>query len=401
MFYDTELNMTTPIIEQLYDGEEIFTNAIAEQELLTHNQASQKVCRYLASYKSHNGLLQDYYDGITYFLQDPNLQRILLYLPFSELDNAPGHFRKVYLDAWYNLLNVTDARENFHLGDVFEPDARKDGQIDLIVKSAHLTPWLIKTKYLTVEDLERIIQHGQDDTLLLQSFADTFDVLAQNNLINPAEMQKLQRLTIHIPKRTNALPLYNSKARLEWLNECRQKSYQLLTPQANLAGPFSPNLLQFLPDLMQIQESLCGHEIVLISGSRLKGYSITNSDFDVFRLEAPKSPCVIDNVNYAFYCMVSAWMGGESVRNLRTIAQDRFLKSLDTTLRPQILRRLESGLLQYRLLQKGFQRFYHISHFATARFSSIDGDCAFYDENYRRIATQLFAKYVFLPTSKA
>ena len=61
------------------------------------------------------------------------------------------------------------------------------------------------------------------------------------------------------------------------------------------------------------------------------------------------------------------------------------------------LDRLESDLLQYRLLHKGFSRFTGKKKFMTELYSEMDGDCPFYDDEYRRIATMLYAKYVLIP----
>ncbi len=33
----------------------------------------------------------------------------------------------------------------------------------------------------------------------------------------------------------------------------------------------------------------------------------------------------------------------------------------------------------------------------TELYSEMDGDCPFYDDEYRRIATMLYAKYVLIP----
>jgi hypothetical protein len=65
--------------------------------------------------------------------------------------------------------------------------------------------------------------------------------------------------------------------------------------------------------------------------------------------------------------------------------------------RRQSLERLEQDLLQYRLMHKGIKRIYENASENTQYFTDIDGASAFYDHRYRRIASQLFAKYVFLP----
>ena len=65
--------------------------------------------------------------------------------------------------------------------------------------------------------------------------------------------------------------------------------------------------------------------------------------------------------------------------------------------KPQSIERLESDLLQYRLLHKGFQRLTGQVFFDTSGYPEMDGDCPFYDDKYRKIATLLYAKYVYVP----
>lgn len=61
------------------------------------------------------------------------------------------------------------------------------------------------------------------------------------------------------------------------------------------------------------------------------------------------------------------------------------------------LERIEADLLLYRLLHKGYARFNRVAEFETGNLLSIDGDCAFYDDGYRTIATEIFAKYIHIP----
>ena len=69
-------------------------------------------------------------------------------------------------------------------------------------------------------------------------------------------------------------------------------------------------------------------------------------------------------------------------------------KIANKLLKRRAIERLESDLLQYRLLHKGFSRFTGIDEFDTP--PEMDGDCPFYCDEYRRIATMLYAKYVWL-----
>lgn len=59
---------------------------------------------------------------------------------------------------------------------------------------------------------------------------------------------------------------------------------------------------------------------------------------------------------------------------------------------------MERDSLQYRLLHKGFERYYPIqSPVNTPHGDLIDGQAAFYDPQYRRIATELYVRRVWLP----
>ncbi len=61
------------------------------------------------------------------------------------------------------------------------------------------------------------------------------------------------------------------------------------------------------------------------------------------------------------------------------------------------LKDLEHTTLQYRLMHSGFGSFYRTENKDLSKYFSIDGDSAFYDDAYRKVATSLFLKKVFLP----
>ena len=62
------------------------------------------------------------------------------------------------------------------------------------------------------------------------------------------------------------------------------------------------------------------------------------------------------------------------------------------------LEEMERDSLQYRLLHKGFERYFPIeSPMNTQNGGLIGGQAAFYDSQYRRIATELFVRRVWLP----
>ena len=346
-----------------------------------------------------------YYKACEELLRDKYTERILLYLPFQYLDGAPESFRKTYIDTWRRLLHTYDVRESFHFGDCFEPDARPNGKLEEIVKCAHLTPWLLKYHYIGLEDILRIITENSDDLVLLQSFKDTWGYIEEQNLIDSSEVfDKLIAKTTRLPERVEWKPLYVSQKREEWLAE-RGKPVVLLTPWANLEGPFSNNLSSFNRDLEEISAHIAPSEIVLVGGSRLKGYATTSSDWDIwdFGKMVRSIEAKPGNSDVAHVYLNYVWMAGKNVtweqleEKANSVAKIYFeAPDYATNVYPkrQTLKRIEQDLLQYRLLHKGYERF------TGKRYEDgpldMDGNCPFYDDGYRRLATKIFAKYVWL-----
>jgi predicted nucleotidyltransferase len=66
--------------------------------------------------------------------------------------------------------------------------------------------------------------------------------------------------------------------------------------------------------------------------------------------------------------------------------------------RSQLLGQIELDLLQYRIMHKGYRKYYpQIPRSSTENSDLIDWESDFWDPGYRRIATQLFLSRVFLP----
>ena len=121
-------------------------------------------------------------------------------------------FKKTYRNAWYSLLNARDVRENFHIGDCFELDARPRGGLERVVKCAHLTPWLLKYGYIDERQILRILKENSDDEVLLQSFKDTWGYIRMNKILGSKDLYQLTSKTAHLPFRKKPEPLYISKA---------------------------------------------------------------------------------------------------------------------------------------------------------------------------------------------
>lgn len=341
-------------------------------------------------------------------IERPFSRRIALYLPFRLMKNAPDYFKKVYMKAWTKLLFTADVRENFHLGDCFELDARPEGHSEYVVKATHLTPWLLKYGYLTGDQLIDILSDGQlRQPLILQGFSEAMEVVEAWGCPNVSRLHlsAIKQLLESAPHRIPLRPLYISEKRKQWLKDLSDlKQYTtLLYPDANLTGPFSKNLSG--EELRNLAENLAPHQIILIGGSRLKGYASTSSDCDILDYDGIAHPPITSDFNTRIGSMHAthiylgyAWLAGPKVDNLeRTINMVRTIYSEDYVRRYRHLERLESSLLQYRLLHSGYVRVSGKTSFETSQFAAIDGDCAFYDDGYRTIATEIFAKYIHIP----
>jgi hypothetical protein len=226
----------------------------------------------------------------------------------------------------------------------------------------------------------------------------------------------------------------------------------------NLSGPLSDNLTPLAGFLREV-EVMCerigahpflgGHvlPVTLVFGSQLKGYGRTNADADVAvfvkpgvdrsereRIEAELAGifshekiggkavlfwleeqvdglAVIDwpdfthsdgESSWIHVLFGAAWTGdvGCIMRLHRTLLT-RYFKDPGTKLygkptRERWLEEMERDTVLYRLLHKGYERYFPIqSPYAGA--TAIDGDSAFYDPRFRRFATELYLGRVFLP----
>lgn len=398
-------NYITPLIERLASGDISLMNAELAQQVYERRRIAQCVVEYFRVAQSNENILLGaktrYYHAIVALLKNPDYRRILLYLPLADLKDAPDFFREAYLGAWYNLLHVQDVRENFYEGDAFEVDARPEGKMERIVKCVHLVPWLIEAGYLNYRDLTNILNIGIDNEVLIRSFANTLSFISDRRLLLAHEIKVLHDMTAMVPQRERIAPLFTSEKRHRWLKARKNQFTEqvLLTPNAMLMGPFSANLPALARDFEKVQSELEPQDIAIVGGSRLKGYGVLDSDLDVFslkRLEGSKEMCA-GSPHAAHLYFDSIWIGGDGVTDLLEVAirkAEAYCGALD---RRRSIERLEIDLLQYRLLHKGYQRFMRGYNSLAKGYPNLDGDCPFYDEGYRKIATELFAKYVFIP----
>lgn len=227
-----------------------------------------------------------------------------------------------------------------------------------------------------------------------------------------------------------------------------------------LEGPFSSNLPHFIPSTDELavmvktiesDEYLSSrvYPVIITLGSQLKGYGIGDADADVAVFIKPsvkvsESDLIKQKLRHLFrhkriggsalmFWLKSSKVGLEIVENMQTtgslplptwahillggawIGNEKFITKLrhelltpflyDTSevldnwpVRNRWLEELERDTILYRLLHKGYERFFPIlSPYNNPDGRAIDGHTAFYDPRFRRIATELYLTKVFLP----
>lgn len=200
-----------------------------------------------------------------------------------------------------------------------------------------------------------------------------------------------------------------------------------------LAGELSRNLQYMSKEVAlagAVTDRICQDErlgrffypIVMLGGSRLKGYGDESADTDMGVVTRPDNnpdpallkelfldhmPVImkaaqtpkglyIDPV-WSNFLYNSAWIGEKTaIDDLRGMVATMYDDSpVDKHV---ALRRLEQDTLQYRLLHKGYQRHYPIrSDDTPIPADGVDSHSVFWDPGYRHLATRLFAEKVRLP----
>lgn len=226
-------------------------------------------------------------------------------------------------------------------------------------------------------------------------------------------------------------------------------------PLPSLSGPFSENLTEIAPDVAFLKETTrfietdprlnsAVYPVVVVGGSKLKGYGGLNSDVDVSVFIKPGTPhaamislreelatlFVRDGKSYdpiefwldepgtdrlkvhnfsnfdmhvaddlwTHILFNNAWIGNrQAITELQQKLLPVYFHATPETLdgvnkRHLYLERLEQDALQYRLLHKGYERHYPL--IKTGK--TLDGS-VFWDPGYRQLATKLFVSHVFLP----
>jgi len=227
-----------------------------------------------------------------------------------------------------------------------------------------------------------------------------------------------------------------------------------------LAGPFSENIELMKNGMQEIRKMIALIEskpelsqliypAILVFGSRLKGYGEQSADIDLgifvkpgvsiddrkelqyllkeifshekiqgevveFWLEEEGSQLNVRDFSkhdvllgescWTHILFGAAWEGdGDAIKELREKLLVSYLFETDKVLhghkaRDLYLEEMERDVLQYRLMHKGYERFFpKYGGIHTPHADEIDGESMFWDSGYRQLATKLFTDRVFLP----
>ncbi len=127
-----------------------------------------------------------------------------------------------------------------------------------------------------------------------------------------------------------------------------------------------------------------------------------NGKYKIMHLPTPKEGYISPTVTQPL--LGAVWIGDqEIVKKIQGSVIERFVNlerfgEKKEEVRSRLLRNLEGETLQARLLHRGYRFFYADQIPAEIKQEkAIDGDSAFWDPGYRRMASQLFLSRVFLP----
>lgn len=244
---------------------------------------------------------------------------------------------------------------------------------------------------------------------------------------------------------------------LSLVNDSQLAELNIAIPK--LAGPFSENLELIQKEMGEIKGMVAAIEsnpalskliypVALVYGSRLKGYGEASADIDLAVFVKPETSFdshgglqellkdafgqdeigeIVEfwleekggNLNvrdfadsgksvgesyWTYVLFGAAWEGNkEVIRELREKLLAPYMSDTKKELyghdaRTIYLEELERDTLQYRLMHKGYERFFPTyGGIHTAHSDEIDGESMFWDSGYRQLATKLFASRVFLP----
>lgn len=382
----------------------------------------------------------------------------------KELKIMIEKFTEVYMGGWYELLGVNDVRANFVDGDVLEAELRSE-PLGRVTKVAHLIPVLLEKGFLSIPEITQLIEDNPNSTLqksILDTLPVLVDMslLSQEEL---DKIIQTNNLNLDKKKDTPIPPEKITEARAKWLKEKDEPIEISEHPDDQLDMPFSKReemLKTDIGDLEHVVNSIESdpelnrflYPAVILFGSRIKGYGLPKADLDIAVfvrpeissedrselkkllantfshekikgkvvefwlknsedglsiIDSPDSTNTMADSRWAHVLFEGAWIGSNiTVRELYEKLLSGYLYSENKTIngidaRRTWLEEMEKDTLQYRLMHKGYARFFpKQGGIQTSNSDRIDGQSMFYDSGYRRLATKLFLEKIFLPQLK-
>ncbi|MDO4611991.1 MAG: hypothetical protein Q4B29_00810 [Candidatus Saccharibacteria bacterium] len=396
----TKVKILAPFIETINDPEKF--RKLFRSDVSAIKEVEDRFKRAEEISKSDFRGKSTYQNLVEIMNQDENSARLALYVPLTLAYSNWSKIQTGYMEAWRQLLTHRDARESFNIGDIYESEA-SEGEPERVVKCLHLLPWLVEGGLLRADELFELLDEHEDDELFCSCVYDCLEIFEEWDCLMEDELDELKERYANFDyRRPQPKLLHETEKRKAWQCELKRASHHgIKFSLERVCGPFSENVdYDELFDVMRKQtgDYLEPDKVVVIGGSRAKGYNLPDSDYDIYTFELSELEQVDpDKVHFVFDMF---WISSNPEIETKRAAIARKYMELpaDSPIRRDCLNRLEMDLLQFRLMHKGFPYVYgeKLSE-ATKKFKDIDGASAFYDAYYRQVATKLYAKYVFIP----
>ncbi|MDO8551277.1 MAG: hypothetical protein Q7S03_01170 [bacterium] len=315
-----------------------------------------------------------------------------------------------------------------------------EGQISELLQKSDITTFEAATGVKGVfKTIEKLAENPEKAKLMYQNFREVLDQLKKDGsgetedeitsglchlaALGIVEAKELQRYQIKIPRFDSI-----SGVDLE----------EIISGQLRNFGPLVEQL-RSTPDVQRVI-----FPAFLFFGSRLKGYSRAKADIDYAAFirpqiewsqkgqvdqildktagdsrvgrasefwlgedggklkvkDVPLTSMAIADKNWDYVLLAGVWLGDKTeVRKLyQGLISGCLTTNRDKATRTDQLRRIEREVIQYRLMHRGYGRFYpRVGGIQTEHSGLINSESYFYDPGFRRVATKLFLGKVFLP----
>lgn len=375
----------------------------------------------------------------------------------------PAALRSYIDDRWDDIAGTADddtAKRRAWLADTHRRTVIDEAGNDIAASMA-----LGRFDASALEEILFDGDHVPSQSAFVDGVRKAIEHVARNNPANATELYARFREPMRVlwERGEQATRLYLEKMlfRLHHagvIDRATLDSFGLRVP--SIGGPFSENLKTMDAETERVSailDSIRGngvlselvYPVVMMYGSKLKGYGAksADSDFGVFvrqgtpddmradvrdRLDAVLAGVSVSDPFYEFWLREegnglsvrdfdshdvaladrtsphvlfgSSWTGDtESMRELYARLLPTYFRQTGEQMYGHDIRRvyieaLEHDVLQYRLMHKGYERYFPTRNALEGMDArSIDGHSAFWDSGYRALATKLYIERIFLP----